>query len=188
MLFKQFKEIAHYAILRGSILAVMAAVTFLYPNFLAGGMVYAVAAYAILNGILGIMRYVANKGNEEKLTFNLHLLVSGTSILLGILCTIYFRYVVSILPVFLGVLLMVGSVVHFIAALGIKSRLKPLMIILSILAAIGGISLMIFSFGFGGIHTLSRMFGSLLVLSCSEELLIHLSNRQLLKRKGGANE
>lgn len=188
MLSKQFKGIARDAILRGSILAVLAAVTFLYPDFLTGGMVYALAAYAILNGILGIVRLMVNKDNEIKLTFNLHLLLSGFSILLGIVCTIYFRYVISILPVFLGVVLIVGSMVHFIAALGVKSRLKPLMIILSMLTAMGGIALMVFSFGFGGIQTLSQMFGSLLVLSCFEELLILLSNQKILKRKGDVNE
>lgn len=188
MLIKQFKEIAHYAILRGSILAVMAIVTFINPIFLKIGMVYAIAAYAILNGILGIMCFMENKVSEKKAALYFYLLASNMSILFGILCTIYFRYIVGILPVFLGGVLIMESVVHFIAALGVRGSLKPLIIILSILAAIGGIVLMIFTFGFGGIHTLSQMFGSLLVLSCIEELLIHLSNQPTLKRQEGANK
>ena len=188
MLSKQFNEISNCAMLRAGILAVMAAITFLYSSFLTGGMVYAVAAYAILNGIMGSMRYLRNKGNEEKRSFNLHLFISSLSILFGILCIIYFRYAVGILPVFLGTLLIAEAVVHFMAILNVKSKLKPVIIIFSTLEAVGGISLIIFTFGFGEIKVLSQMFGSLLALSCVEELLIHLSRQQIIKNTGGATQ
>lgn len=186
MLSKQFKEIAKYAMLRGGILAAMATITFLYPSFLASGMIYVIAAYAILNGILGSMRYIGNNENEEKRSFNPHLFMSSVSILFGVFCIIYFRYAVGILPVFLGMLLIVESVVHFISTLNVKGKLKPVMILLSISSAVGGIALIIFAFGFGDIKALSQMFGSLLILSCIEELLLHLHNQQITKSKGGA--
>lgn len=188
MLSKQFNEIAKYAMLRGGILAVIAAITFLYPSFLTDGMVYVIAAYSVLNGILGSMRYIGIKGNEEKRSFNLHLFLSSVSILFGILCIIYFRYAVGILPVFLGMLLIVESVVHFIAVLNVKSKLKPVMILLSISAVVGGIALIIFTFGFGDMKALSQIFGSLLILSCIEEFLLHLHYQQITKSKGGATK
>lgn len=173
----QFKKIAKGAILRAVLLGVLGIVTLLFPEFLTDGMVYAIAAYAVLNGGLGIVDFVFDGGGEEKNIAYFNAVVAGLAIVCGVLCIVYYRYLVSSLPVFLGVLLVIESVVYFIAALCVKSRLKALLIISAILLAAGGAALVLFTFGFGGIPTLSKMFGVLLLLSCASELLIYLMGK-----------
>ena len=103
---------------------------------------------------------------------NLNLLVMLAEIIFGILCIVYFCYLISILPVFLGVLLMIESVMYFITAFCVKCKLKVLIVILSLLVGSGGVMLVIFTFGFGGLRPLVTIFSSLLFLSCITELLI----------------
>jgi len=87
------------------------------------------------------------------------------------------------MPVFSGVLLLIESVVYFIGALCAESRLKVLLIILSLLVAGGGMALVIFTFGFGGLEPFAKMFGGLLFLSCVIELLLGLVYKN--KNNGG---
>ena len=65
MLLLQFRKIAKHANLRAILLGIMGAVSFLFPDFLISGMVYVIAAYAILNGLLGVMDFISNKGEEK---------------------------------------------------------------------------------------------------------------------------
>ena len=148
MIFLQFKKIARWSGLRAALLGAMGLVTLLFPEFLQGSIIYAVAA-----------------------------------ILFGILSIVYFRYLISIMPVFSGVLLLIESVVYFIAALCAESRLKALLVILSLLVAGGGMALVIFTFGFGGLEPFAKIFGGLLFLSCVIELLLGLIYRN--KNNGG---
>ncbi len=99
------------------------------------------------------------------------------AILLGVLSMVYARYLISVLPVFLGALLLMEGVIDLMAALCAKSKWKALLVMLSLLVAGGGATLVIFAFGFGGLQTLAKMLSTLLFLSCATELLI----RQIYK-------
>ena len=182
MTFLQFKKIARWSGLRAALLGAMGLVTLLFPEFLQGSIIYAVAAYAILNGALGILDFLSGRGKEKKHIVTLNLFVTAAAILSGILSIVYFRYLISILPVFSGVLLLIESVVYFIAALCVKSILKTLLVILSLLVAGGGTTLVIFTFGFGDIWPLAKIFSAFLFLSCGIELLIEgeVINRRVL--------
>lgn len=184
MTFFQFRKIARWSIFRAALLGTMGIVILLFPEFSGGGIIYAVSAYAILNGALGIIDFLSSKSNEEKLIAYLNLFVTIVVIALGLLCIVYFRYLVSILPVFLGVLLLAESIVYFIAALCMKSKLKGLLVILSLLVAAGGIILVVFSFGFGGVLSLAKIFSSLLFLSCVIELLFGLTYKNVSNNGG----
>lgn len=183
MTFLQFKKIARWSGLRAALLGAMGLVTLLFPEFLQGSIIYAVAAYAILNGALGILDFLSGRGREEKHIITLNLFITAAAILFGILSIVYFRYLISIMPVFLGVLLLIESVVYFIAALCAESRLKTLLVILSLLVAGGGMALVIFTFGFGGLEPFAKIFSGLLFLSCVIELLLGLIYRN--KNNGG---
>ena len=174
MTFLQFKKIARWSGLRAALLGAMGLVTLLFPEFLQGSIIYAVAAYAILNGALGILDFLSGRGREEKHIAYLNLFITAAAILFGILSIVYFRYLISIMPVFSGVLLLIESVVYFIAALCAESRLKALLVILSLLVAGGGMALVIFTFGFGGLEPFAKIFSGLLFLSCVIELLLGL--------------
>lgn len=183
MTFLQFRKIARWSGLRAALLGAMGLVTLLFPEFLQGSIIYAVAAYAILNGALGILDFLSGRGREEKHIAYLNLFITAAAILFGILSIVYFRYLISIMPVFSGALLLIESVVYFIAALCAESRLKVLLVILSLLVAGGGATLVIFTFGFGGLEPFAKIFSSLLFLSCVIEVLLGLIYRN--KNNGG---
>ena len=183
MTFLQFKKIARWSGLRAALLGTMGLVTLQFPEFLQGSIIYAVAAYAVLNGALGILDFLSGRDREEKHIAYLNLFITAAAILLGILSIVYFRYLISIMPVFLGVLLLIESVVYFIAALCAESRLKALLVILSLFVAGGGMALVIFTFGFGGLEPFAKIFSGLLFLSCVIELLLGLIYRN--KNNGG---
>ena len=183
MTFLQFKKIARWSGLRAALLGAMGLVTLLFPEFLQGSIIYVVAAYAILNGALGILDFLSGRDREEKHIVTLNLFITAAAILFGILSIVYFRYLISIMPVFLGVLLLIESVVYFIAALCAESRLKALLVILCLLVAGGGMALVIFTFGFGGLEPFAKIFSGLLFLSCVIELLLGLIYRN--KNNGG---
>ncbi len=63
MTFLQFKKVARWSGLRAVLLGAMGLVTLLFPDFLQGCILYAVAAYAILNGALGILDFLSGRGN-----------------------------------------------------------------------------------------------------------------------------
>lgn len=173
----QFRMIARGAAIRAAFLGIMGIVVLMFPDFLAGGIIYAIATYAILNGALGVLNFAMNRNGEEKPLSYFNVIVAGLAIVCGILCVVYFRYLASVQPIFFGVLLVIEGVAHFVAAVCAKSKLKALSIIFSLLLAFGGCALIIFTFGFGGLATLSKMFGGLLLFSCVSELLIYLMNR-----------
>ena len=100
MTFLQFKKIARWSGLRAALLGAMGLVTLLFPEFLQGSIIYAVAAYANLNGALGILDFLSGRGREEKHIAYLNLFVTAAAILFGILSMVYFRYLISIIPVF----------------------------------------------------------------------------------------
>ena len=54
------------------------------------------------------------------------------------------------------------------------SGLPAVIVILSLFVGAGGVILVIFTFGFGGLVPLGKIFSSLLFLSCISELLIGL--------------
>ena len=173
MLLLQFRKIAKHANLRAILLGIMGAVSFLFPVFLISGMVYVIAAYAILNRLLGVMDFISNKG-EEKIIAYLNVIAAGLAVICGILCIVYFRYLVNLLPFFFGTLLMIEGLVHFIAAVCSKNKLRSLLIVIALAITFGGAATILFTFGFGGLLMLSRLFGSVFLLCCVSELFIYL--------------
>jgi len=177
MSFVQFQIIARGAVIRAALLGMMGIVVLLFPDYLAGGIIYAIAAYAILNGVLGIVHFAVNRNGEKKSLSSFNAAVAGLAIVCGILCMVYSRYLVSVQPVFFGALLMIEGVVHFAAALCAKSKLKALLLVFSLVLAFGGCALVVFTFGFGGLSALSKLFGGLLLFSCFSELLIDMMHK-----------
>ena len=89
MTFLQFKKIARWSGLRAALLGAMGLVTLLFPEFLQGSIIYAVAAYAILNGALGILDFLSGRDREEKHIVTLNLFITSAAILFGILSIVY---------------------------------------------------------------------------------------------------
>lgn len=177
-----FEIFTRYSIFRMAILFLMGAVTFLFPEFLLTGMVYVIAGYAILNGVLSIVHYFRREKAVPKAITCVNLIFACLLIVFGTLSIVYFRYLVSILPIFLGVLMMIESIVYFVIALYAFKWTKPLLIILAVFIMIGSIVANIFTFGFGSVLTLSQIFGALLLLSGAYELIVYLKHRKAVNR------
>ncbi len=175
------EKFAKYAVFRAALLAIMGIVTFLLPEFLLSGMVYVIAGYMILNGALGITDYFLRKNENGKTASFVNIAVACLLIVFGVLSVVYYRYVVGILPVFLGGLMMIESMVYFVIALFTSAKIKPLLIFLAVFIMIGGITSNIFTFGFGSIRTLSHIFGTLLLLSCAYELFVYIVHRKTVR-------
>lgn len=176
-----FEKFIKYAMLRAAFLGIMGIITFLFPEFLLNGMVYVIGGYVILNGALSIVGAVIHGRNDNKTTSYVNIVISCLLIICGMLSIVYHRYLISILPVFLGSLMMIEGIVYFIIALRLVTKTKLLLIFISVFIMIGGIASNIFTFGFGGLPILSQIFGTLLLLSCLYELIAYLVYRKTVK-------
>ena len=168
-----FRRFTRYAVLRAAVLGIMAIVSMAFPDFLKSGMVYVIAGYALLNGVLCAVDCIVQRKDDRTVV---SIVAAVPLIAFGILSAVYFRYMVGVLPVFLGVLMMIEGAIYFTAAL-FSPRLKPLLIFLAVLIVTGGIVANIFAFGFGGLLTLSRIFGTIAALSCLYEVTVVLAGR-----------
>jgi len=173
-----FEIFARFAMFRATLLAIMGIVTFFFPEFLLNKMVFVIAGYAILNGALGITDYFRHKNESQKTVHYVNIALACLLIILGTLSAVYYRYLVSILPVFLGGLMMAESIIYFVNALFSYTKAKPFLFLITVFIMIGGIASNVFTFGFGGIQTLSQIFGTLLLLSCVYELFIHIVHQR----------
>lgn len=172
------ENVSKYAIFRAAILCIMSIATFIFPDFLLNGMVYVIAGYMVLNGALCIADcFTHNKEAKTPINY-VSFVLACLLIVLGIFFIAYYRYIVSILPVFLGALMIAESIVCFVTALCTKAVIRPLLIVLAVIIFIGGAASVIYTLGFGGLPTLSQIFGVLLLLSCIYELAVYLSRRK----------
>ncbi len=90
-----FRMIARGAVIRAALLGILGITALLFPDFLAGGMIYAIAAYAILNGALGILGFVVNRAAKKS-----HYLTSMPSWQGWRLCAVSFALFITVtLPV-----------------------------------------------------------------------------------------
>lgn len=177
-----YERFSKHAVIRAAILAVMAILTLVFPALLQTGMVYVIAGYAILVGALGILDAVWRPEGSKTSAHYGHIVLSGILIVFGIMVIVNSRYLMGFLPLFLGGVMMVEGILYFVIALCSKVTLKPLLVILAILIFLGGIVTGIFSFGFGGLVTLSRITGTLLLLSSLYELAVCLSRQKTIGR------
>ena len=103
-----------YAMVRAALLLVMGVLTLRFPQFLLRAIVYVLAGYAILNGVLSVVDYF---GNRDDSPLYLDFVTGFLSIALGVVTAVFFHHFVSILPVFLGVLMMLEGIVYFVNAM-----------------------------------------------------------------------
>ena len=169
---------AKRANLRAVLLGTMGIIALLFSDFLQSGMIRAIAVYMILNGCLAVRDWFAG-GTDKKVACGL---MTAATIICGILCIAYHHYLTTMQPVFYGAVLMVEGSICFVTATGTKGLNRALLTVLSLIVAVGGLALIVFTFGFGGLPTLSRMLGALLLVSCVCEAMVYCSRRRMGKR------
>lgn len=168
-----YDRFVRYSMLRAALLGIMGVVTLLFPEFLINAFVYVIAGYVILNGALSVFDYILS----EKASINyFNLILCCLLAVSGIPMIVYFRYLVGILPVFLGGLAMIESVVYFVIAMCTQKIKRKILIALAVLILTGGSVVVLITFG--SLPTLSRVFGGVLLLSCVYELIACLIHRK----------
>lgn len=177
-----FEEFAKNSGFRALILAILGILTFIYPELIQNGMVYIIAIYVIICGVLGIKEIARNKTQSKSGISYVGVILFGLMIFLGALFMFYYRYIVGFLPLFLGAMMVVESVVYFVVALSSKKKMKPFLILISLALCGGGVVTTIYSFGFGGIVGLSHIIGVMLFVSCTYELALFLTGRKICER------
>ncbi len=167
MIYERFKR---YAIVRGALLCAMGILTLLFPQFLLNAVVYVLAGYVILNGILSLSNYFRK---EEASMYYFDFIIACLLIATGIVMAVFFRRIVSILPVFLGLLTMLEGTAFLVNALCAAENRRGILAFLAVFIVLGGVVAVLITFG--GLVALSRVFGVLLLVSCVYELTAYFT-------------
>lgn len=155
--------------MRALLLGAMGVITSVYPTFLLQAMTYVLAGYLLFNGLLCVIGSLNGRRSSAAPPF---LIIGCPLLIFGVLSVSCFRYLVSILPVFLGLLVLAEGIVYLAVSICTESRYRTLPIVISLIIIAGGPVVILITFG--GLLTLSRIFAILLLLSCIFELTVWL--------------
>lgn len=183
-----FENFTKYALLRAAFWGIMGMILFALPDFLLGGMFYAIVGYMLVDGILRIVDFVresaANHIHAKKAGSPLRYfsLVVAVLLLVVVIHSILFKHLlIQVTPVYLGGLLLIRGILYFVIALSANTFMqRGLLVALSGIALLGGAAVLVFTFGFGigGIPGLIKISGAALLLACFYELAACLVYRK----------
>lgn len=171
-----FGKLAKYALIRGVLYVALGILMVVAPEVVMQVIVYILAVYAIIMGVINIAAHLRSRG-EDASSFGL---ITGVLlVVLGIVMFIFTQAILSILPIFLGALLILAGVSRLVEAIGGGSSLggpRILLIILALLIIIGGL-LVIFN-PFSTAVLLFRVFGILVIVQGVGELISFFTFRK----------
>ncbi|UWD48182.1 hypothetical protein NYR90_16775 [Clostridioides difficile] len=173
LLYKQFTK---HAILRAVFLGGIGITLLIFPEFLLEGVFYVIAGYMILYSVLRIMDFILENGAKHLFSYG-RLIIAILIIVFGLYSIAFSRYLIHISPVYLGSLLLIEAMVYFVITSCVTIFWKKvILIILSSIAFLGGIAVVIFTFGFGigGILGLARVSGFASLFSCLYTITAYL--------------
>lgn len=171
-----YKWFIKHAILRVVFLGGMGIALLIFPEFLLGGMFYVIVGYMILYGFLRIVDFILENGTKHLFNYG-SLIIAILIIVFGLYSIAFSRYLIHISPVYLGSLLLIEAVVYFVITSCVTIFWKKvILIILASIAFLGGISVLIFTFGFGigGSLGLARVSGFASLFSCLYTITAYL--------------
>ena len=183
-----FENFTKHSLLRAAFWGIMGIILFALPDFLLGGMYYAIVGYMLVDGILRIVDFAresaANHIREKKAGSPLHYfsLVVAVLLIVVVIHSIIFRHLlIEVTPVYLGGLLLIRGILYFVIALCANTFMqRGLLVALSGIAFLGGAAVLVFTFGFGigGIPGLTKVSSAALLLACLYELAAYLVHRK----------
>lgn len=168
-----FEKLARYALLRGILYVALGVLMLIAPAIVMQMIVYILAAYAIIMGVINIVAYLRNR-QEGEVSFGL--VTGGLLIVLGIVMIVFTKAILSILPIFLGALLILAGVSRLVEAIGGGTALgtpRILLIILAILIIIGGLLVILNPFSTSVL--LFQVFGLLVILQGVGEFIAYFT-------------
>lgn len=164
-----FNKLASHALLRAAAYIILGLLMLLFPAQVTSAIVYILAGWVAVLGILNIVSYLRSKGDGATM-FDL---VSGIlQLVLAVMMIVFSKFLVSILPVFLGVLIIIGaagSLAQTIRYGQIAGRQNILLLVLYGLLLIGGI-VVVFN-PFQSALFLMQVFGAITIAGGISELI-----------------
>lgn len=181
-----FDKLAKFALLRGALFVGLGVLMLAAPESVMKAIVYVLAAYSI---VLGILNIVAFYRGRTRVFFGYDFISGAMLILLGVVMIIFTKGILSVLPIFLGVLLILGGVARLIEALGGAAGMggpRAVLLVLAVLLIAGGVVVIANPFTTSVI--LFQVYGALVVLQGISEVTSYFAHRKAARDSEEAEE
>ncbi|MDL2327994.1 DUF308 domain-containing protein [Ruminococcaceae bacterium OttesenSCG-928-A11] len=175
-----FEKLARYALLRGVLYIALGVLMLIAPEPVMQVIVYVLAGYAITMGIINI---VAGLRDQTAGALGFDFVSGAMLIVLGVVMIIFTRGILSVLPIFLGVMLVIAGIARLAEAVGGGPQMgasRILLIVLAVLIAAGGIVIIVNPFTSAVI--LFQVFGALVVMQGVGEVISYFTFKRIGKQ------
>ncbi|MCI0130335.1 MULTISPECIES: DUF308 domain-containing protein [Enterococcaceae] len=166
-----FRSIQRHAFSRGILYLLIGILIFLKPKQLFDAGVYLIVGYNVLLGVINLVGYLKNKQNGQ-------VSMSIFYFIAALIIWLFAQPIVSILPIFLGILIIIGGATRISRALNLRQYVNisyvP-MLVYGIALLIAGIFILFNPFG--SLIVLFQFFGIVLTLSGISELVTAIKLR-----------
>lgn len=176
-----YNKMANTAILRVVVYLLLGLAMLIFPEIIISAIVYIVAAVFILMGAVKLVTYFKYRGEGG----SYDLFSAIVAILVGIVLIIFTHQVASILPIFLGALLILVGIYQLAQQINAGKygmRANFVQMLLSVLIIAGGVVGIVNPFG--SLAVLFRVFGAFIVVMGVNELISLIA----LKREGNSGK
>lgn len=133
-----FDKLTQYAILRTVIDVAIGLLMLIFPEQVMSAIIYLIAVYVAVMGVVGIIRYIRNRADGS-----MYDLVTGIlMIILAAMMVVFTKSLISVLPIFLGAILIIAGVFQLAQGISVKrtvGKVNIVQIVLGVLVIAGGI-------------------------------------------------
>lgn len=177
-----FEKFAKHAKLRAAFWGIIGILLFVWPEFLLGGLFYALVGYVLLDGIGRVIdfvrvrsvNYVQKRDAFSSLSY-FSLVIAILQLVIVIHAVYFRRFLIQATPVYLGGYLLLEGIIYFVIARCANTiPQKRFLVPCSLIVFWGGVVILVFTFGFGvgGLHGLAIISGGASMLACFYEVAI----------------
>lgn len=170
-LFEKFQKLA---LLRAIICLVLGLLLLLLPQTMLNIIVFVLAAYLFIMGLLGILSYFNKRRTSDALTIDF---ISGLfSALIGLVLALFNRQIIGLIPIILGIFVVLSGALSLTQALDLRkanNRSGRALLIYSLLLIVVGIVAILNPFG--SMATLTRLLGVVLLLMGIGDMVTHFT-------------
>lgn len=168
----RFGKLKRYALLRVALYLIFGLLVFIFPSVVANIMVYLLAAYFIGMGILSMVHFF--RANKNASLFQWEFISGVFFCLCGLICLIFSRQIISLIPLAMGFLIIIGSAIYLAQAISFqKSSDHSATPMFAYCVALIILGLVIIVNPFHSAMVLFRLFGIVLIAMAIYELIIY---------------
>lgn len=162
-----------YAIFRCVFYLVLGLAMLIFPDTVVQIIIYILAAYAVISGIISLVSSRKAEGGSGSLVGGILLIA------LGVCLFLFYKAIASILPIFVGVMMILIGIAQLAQAFGARQytgKLNVFQLILGLLVLVGGVVGVLNPFG--SLIILFRVFGALTLIMAVNEFSLFLTLRK----------